>query len=264
MAETRRLAATVEGHGPRLVLVHGFTQTSASWGAIADDLALDHEVVRVDAPGHGDSEAVRVDLWRGADLVAEVGGAATYLGYSMGGRLLLHLALSHPGLVQRLVLLGAHAGLDSADEREARRESDEELARLLERSGLDAFLERWLGQGLFAGLDAGRAGLDARRHNTVAGLASSLRLAGTGRQEPLWSRLHRLRMPVLVVTGERDDKFRAVGLRMIEAIGPNATLAVVHGAGHAAHLEEPAAFLHLVRTWLQATGPATDGSAAER
>ena len=242
-----RLASTTSGRGPRLVLVHGFTQTGRSWDALAASLAGDHEVVAVDAPGHGGSADARADLVAGAGLLAAAGGRATYVGYSMGGRLCLHLAVARPDLVERLVLVSATAGIDGAEDRAARRASDEELAATLERDGLDAFLDRWLAQPLFATL--ADAGLDDRRRNTVAGLASSLRLAGTGTQEPLWDRLPSLPMPVLLVAGARDAKFVAAAERMA-ALVPDATLAIVDGAGHTVHLERPAAFEDVLRRWL--------------
>ncbi len=232
------------------MLLHGFTQTGASWAAVANDLAADHEVMGVDAAGHGSSADVRADLVDGARLLAAVGGRATYVGYSMGGRLALHLALARPELVERLVLLGATGGIDDDGERAARRAADEALAASIEADGVDAFLDRWLAQPLFAGLPHDPADRADRRTNSAAGLASSLRLAGTGTQAPLWDRVHELAMPVLVLAGERDAKFAALGRRLADAIGPNATLALVPGAGHAAHLERPAAFLSTLRPWL--------------
>jgi 2-succinyl-6-hydroxy-2,4-cyclohexadiene-1-carboxylate synthase len=249
-----RLHTVVEGAGPRLVLVHGFTQTEACWGPVAADLASDHEVVRVDAPGHGRSAEVRADLRAGAGLVADAGGSATYVGYSMGGRLLLHLALLRPDEVRGLVLVGATAGIDSPSERAARRRADEALATEVERDGVEAFVDRWLAQPLFAGLPAAAAYRSERIANTAAGLASSLRLAGTGNQEPLWHRLHRIAAPVLVVAGEHDARFTALGHRLVAAVGRRAELAIVPGAGHAAHLEQPQPFLRAVRAWLVGHG----------
>ncbi len=186
------LHATVTGSGPRVVLVHGFTQTSASWADIAAELAADHEVVAVDLPGHGGSGPA-LDLWATADELVATGGPATYVGYSLGGRVALHAALAHPEAVQRLVLLGATAGIDDAAERAARRAADETLAASIEQHGVDAFLQQWLALPLFAGLPKEAAGLDERRANTVEGLAASLRLAGTGTMDPpLWSRLGEL------------------------------------------------------------------------
>jgi 2-succinyl-6-hydroxy-2,4-cyclohexadiene-1-carboxylate synthase len=229
----------------RVVLVHGFTQTGASWAAIADGLA-DHEVVAPDQPGHGARAAAPADLVASADLLAPL-GPAMFVGYSMGARVALHLALRHPAAVHGLVLLGGTAGIEDADERAARRASDEALADRIEAIGTSAFLDEWLAQPLFAGLpDDGRGA----RTSDAAGLAASLRLAGTGTQEPLWDRLGELQMPVLVVAGERDPKFRALGQRLVAGMGPNAELALVPDAGHAAHLERPDAFLAVLRAWL--------------
>jgi 2-succinyl-6-hydroxy-2,4-cyclohexadiene-1-carboxylate synthase len=243
------------GAGPRLVLAHGFTQTGRSWGPVADDLATDHEVLLPDAPGHGGSGDLRADLVEAADLLDAQVGPATYLGYSMGARWCLHLALAHPDRVQGLVLLGGTAGLADPAERAARVAADAALAAALDRDGVDAFLERWVAQSLFAGVPPEAVGMEDRRRNTATGLRSSLERAGTGAQEPLWDRLAELAaVPVLVLAGEHDDKFSALGRTMAEAIGPSASFHQVPGAGHAAHLEQPAALLALVRPWLAERG----------
>jgi 2-succinyl-6-hydroxy-2,4-cyclohexadiene-1-carboxylate synthase len=240
----------VDGRGPRVVLVHGFTQNRNCWGRIATDLALDHEVMRLDAPGHGKSSAVHADLPTGARLMADVGGRATYIGYSMGARFVLHVALEHPGLVAGLVLVGGTAGIEDASARAERRRADAATADRLERDGLDTFLDAWLSQPLFAGLPESAQFRDQRATNTVDGLATSLRQAGTGSQEPLWSRLPALGMPTLVIAGGNDAKFSAEAARMTATIGSNATMALVPGAGHTAHLERPDAFLATLRGWL--------------
>jgi 2-succinyl-6-hydroxy-2,4-cyclohexadiene-1-carboxylate synthase len=245
------LHAEVDGRGPRVVLVHGFAQNRNCWGPVAADLATDHEVVRIDAPGHGRSSTFPAGLRTGARLIADQGGRATYLGYSMGGRFVLHLALANPELVERLVVIGATGGIDDPDERAARRRNDQALADRLEREGVAPFVEAWLAQPLFAGLSEEMQFRAERAENTVDGLAESLRQAGTGSQDPLWSRLSRLRMPVLVVAGADDAKFSAEGARLVESIGDNASLALVPNAGHAAHLEQPSAFLAVLRAFLR-------------
>ena len=250
----------VHGRGPRLVLVHGFTQTSRSWGPVLAALAARHQVVAVDAPGHGRSASYRAGMWEAARLLGEAGGTGAWLGYSMGGRLCLHLALAAPYLVRRLVLVSTTAGIDDPEERAARRRDDEARAAAVERDGVDAFLEQWLAQPLFAGLPPEAAGVEERRANTAAGLAASLRLNGTGAQEPLWDRLPALAMPVLVVAGERDGRFVELGRRLVAGIGARAELAMVEGAGHAAHLERPEAFLRAVEPFLGAGGGGHDSA----
>jgi 2-succinyl-6-hydroxy-2,4-cyclohexadiene-1-carboxylate synthase len=248
------LHAEREGTGPTIVLVHGFTQTRRCWGPVAQDLATDHEVVRVDAPGHGRSSEVMAGLRTGGRLIADEGGDATYLGYSMGARFCLHLALGNPELVRGLVLVGGTAGIEDDDERAARRAQDLGMAALLRERGVLDFMDDWLAQPLFAGLPEEQAFRVERMENTVEGLTSSLEQAGTGSQDPTWDRLGRLDMPVLVVAGARDAKFAALAERMAGCIGANATLALVPDAGHAAHLEQPDAFLAVLRPWLATHG----------
>lgn len=250
----------VAGHDPattRIVFAHGFTQTARSWAPVRalveDALARTDgavETAAVDLPGHGTAGDVRTDLWGAADHLVAHGGRATYVGYSMGGRVALHAALAHPDLVERLVLIGATAGIDTAGERARRRTADEELARRLERIGVERFVDEWLQNPLFAGLDEAHAGRADRCTNTAAGLAASLRLAGTGTQTPLWDRLGELSMPVLVLAGEHDHKFRALGTRLAAAI-PDASLEVVAGAGHSVHLEQPERTTRAIARWLR-------------
>jgi 2-succinyl-6-hydroxy-2,4-cyclohexadiene-1-carboxylate synthase len=249
------LHATRRGHGPRIVLVHGFTQTSASWARIAGELEGDFEVVTPDLPGHGRSPLPDPGsgLAATARALGEAGGKAGYVGYSLGGRCCLHLALESPGLVERLVIVGAHPGIVDETERRQRRAEDERRAAELERGGdavVAEFVEAWLSGPLFAHLTADQADRTSRLSNTAAGLAASLRTVGTGTQAPVWERLGGLEMPVLVVAGARDDKFRALAERTADAIGRNARLALVAGAGHAVFLERPGAFVEIVREFL--------------
>jgi 2-succinyl-6-hydroxy-2,4-cyclohexadiene-1-carboxylate synthase len=238
------------GSGPPVVLVHGFTQTGRSWGELATALGAHHEVLLPDAPGHGGSAEVRADLPTGADLLVEACGTAAYVGYSMGARLCLHAALAHPEAVQALVVIGGTGGLDDPADRAARVAQDRATSARIAEEGLEAFLEGWMAQPMFEGVPRDRAGVEDRRRNTIAGLRSSLELAGTGAQEPLWDRLGSLSMPVLVVAGAADAKFTALGHRLVDSIGANATFAAIAGAGHAAHLEQPDAFLALLGPWL--------------
>jgi 2-succinyl-6-hydroxy-2,4-cyclohexadiene-1-carboxylate synthase len=247
------------GNGPRLVMAHGFTQTGRVWGSLDTALAADHRLALVDMPGHGGSSAVRASLVEGAELLAAVGGRSTYLGYSMGARFCLHLALARPDLVEGLVLISGTAGIEDDDERGARRRADDGLADQLDPPAgagpavpVATFVRRWLDGPLFAGISPEADGFDQRVANTGPGLASSLRLAGTGTQEPQWGALATLDMPVLIISGGADEKFTALGRRMAGAIGANAAHVVVDGAGHAPHLQWPDEVAGLIRSHLAA------------
>jgi 2-succinyl-6-hydroxy-2,4-cyclohexadiene-1-carboxylate synthase len=228
----------------RLVLLHGFTQTRQSWRRTVAALGGSYRALTPDLPGHGLAAERRPASFAAcaAYVRALADGPCVLAGYSMGGRVALHAALAVPGLVERLVLVGAGPGIADAAEREARRQADAALADRIEEIGVEAFAEDWGAQPLFAGQDervAAAAHAD-RLRNTAAGLAAALRGLGTGVMPPLWDRLPELAMPVTLVAGERDEKFRAIAERMAVAI-PRCRVEIVAGAGHAAQLERPEA-----------------------
>jgi 2-succinyl-6-hydroxy-2,4-cyclohexadiene-1-carboxylate synthase len=235
------------------VLVHGFTQSSESWAEISADLEQHHQVVVPDLPGHGTSPPAAGDLSTAADQVAESCGKGTYVGYSLGGRVCLHLALRRPILVERLVLVGATAGLEDVDERSARATADEAIVQRITEGGdqaLPAFIDEWLAGPLFEDLTDRQANRAARLVNTADGLAGALSHFGLGTQLPLWEQARAIRMPVLIVAGENDSKFVALGERLAAAIGTNALFLLVPGAGHAVPFEQPEAFASLVRSFV--------------
>lgn len=213
----------------RYLLVPGFSQTADAWSAVIESLPRPARTVPVTIPsGIGFVDAAR-------DLAREHVGV--WAGYSLGGRLALRVALDHPGRVAALVLISANPGVADADEREERKRRDEQLADWIERNGCDAFLDRWLAQPMFAGLDP----ISARRHRLTseAQLADQLRRLGQGAQQPLWERLAELRMPVKVVAGEHDHEYVGIARETAAAIGPSSELVIVPGAGHALVLERP-------------------------
>jgi 2-succinyl-6-hydroxy-2,4-cyclohexadiene-1-carboxylate synthase len=223
-----------------LIFVPGFTQTARSWAPVLDRLAPRTDLVALDVPS-------TLGFAETAAALGGAGGPGDYVGYSMGGRLCLRLALDRPDLVRRLVLLSATPGIDAPAERAARLDADERLASSIEHEGADAFLRRWVAQPMFASLPAAAAGLaERRRGHTVGTLTHALRRLGQGAQEPLWGRLAELEIPVTIMAGELDHKYVAIGRRMAHAIGPSARLAVIDGAGHAAHLERPDEFVHVL------------------
>jgi 2-succinyl-6-hydroxy-2,4-cyclohexadiene-1-carboxylate synthase len=232
----------ISGVTRALLLLHGFTHTGASWEPVIAALGERYRALAPDIRGHGgDSNTEPVTL---EAVIGDLGQLAppryVLAGYSMGGRIALHLALAHPGRVERLVLIGASPGIADERERDQRRRDDERLAAEIERLGIDEFARRWASTPLLAGLSdevAARAHAD-RLRSTPAGLALALRGLGNGALPPLWDRLAELPMPVKLVVGERDDTFREVAERMRAAM-PNAEVIVVPGAGHAVHLEAP-------------------------
>jgi 2-succinyl-6-hydroxy-2,4-cyclohexadiene-1-carboxylate synthase len=252
------LHVEVRGSGPPLALLHGFTQTSRLWGAFGDLMAEDRLLIGIDLPGHAGSDEVRADLPATAALVSEaVRGTVgddpcDLLGYSLGARVALHVAIDGDLALGRVVLIGGTAGIEDAAARRARREADEATAAALEASGdVDAFLRRWVRGPMFARLGAA-AQWDERRRNSAVGLASSLRLAGTGAQEPRWDDLGAVKAPVLALAGTDDDRFSAHALRLARQL-PDGVATLIPGGGHAVHLAQPATTARLIGHWLALT-----------
>ena len=148
--------------------------------------------------------------------------------------------------------MGATAGIEDADERAKRRGADEELAAWIEEAPIEAVVDRWESQPVFADqppelVAAQRPG--RLRHDPRA-LAATLRSAGQGAMEPVWERLGALDLPLLAIAGERDERYADFGPADRRARSERACAAVVPGAGHAAQLEQPAAVAALVLDFL--------------
>ena len=268
------LHVEVAGSGPPLVLLHGFSGSGGTWATLVDKWSAEYTTVAVDLAGHGRSDAPaegeRYRMSRAvADLVALLRTfgyeRAAWLGYSLGGRTALQLAVRHPEAVAALVIEGASAGLADAAERAARVRSDEALAARIERDGVEAFVDGWERLPLFATqavLPAEvRAAVRATRlANSAWGLANSLRGMGAGAQEPLHDCLAEVRAPTLLLAGALDLKYAAIASEMAQKL-PNATMHLIDGAGHAAHLERREQFSRPVLDFLRRTYPEVEATA---
>jgi 2-succinyl-6-hydroxy-2,4-cyclohexadiene-1-carboxylate synthase len=247
------------GAGAPLMLLHGFTASAPSWDDHRAALSPRFRMIMPDLLGHGGSDAPsdpeRYRMERCvADLIAILDALEVerthLLGYSMGGRVALAMAIEYPRRIASLIMESASPGLAEASARRARVASDNALAGLIEREGMEAFVARWERMPLFASQErmseTARMRLRAQRlANNPTGLANSLRGLGTGVQEPLWKRLGELEVPSLIMAGELDGKFVGIAREMAAAIR-GCRLALVAGAGHTIHLEQPGAFRQLV------------------
>jgi len=255
------------GKGPAVMLLHGFTGSGLSMSEVSLALARDFEVMTPDLPGHGRSIAADDGrfyafddcLDRLAATLEEAGHArAHWLGYSMGARLALAFALRFPERVASLLLIGGRAGIESASERAGRRRADAALADRIETDGIEAFVDEWLAQPLFASQQRlGREFVAAQRRqrldNDARSLAASLRGLGPAAQPPLFDGLSRINVPVLLVAGALDRTFVAHA-RDLERRIPEAGVREIADAGHAVHLEQPAAFIDVAREFLGRAG----------
>src|SRR5712691_4887305 len=262
-----RLSYFVTGEGTPVTLLHGFTQNGRSWLETISKMPAGYMWIVPDLRGHGETrtrpgapcsmDACTEDLEM---LWDHLGVETTHLaGYSMGGRLALHVAATRPERIASLLTIAAHAGLDD-DAREGRRRGDEALAERIETDGLEAFVDHWSSLPLFAGLERRGPGFIAqaraeRMTNHVAGLACSLRGMGAGVMEPLWQKLAHATFPCTFVAGQLDHGYVSSARRLAATV-PDGHAEVVLRAGHAVHQERPDAFARVLANHLAAAAAA--------
>jgi 2-succinyl-6-hydroxy-2,4-cyclohexadiene-1-carboxylate synthase len=237
------------GRGSPLLLLHGFTGSREAWDHLRPLVEEDFAVVAPDLPGHGESpceadttfESTLEALVR---LLDQLGlERVDVAGYSLGARVGLGLALTHPDRIRRLVLESGSPGLRRRRDRGQRRRTDAELAASIELDGLEVFVRRWEELPLFDGIrqlpDPVRERLRQRRlAHRPEGLAGSLRALSLGAQPNYWQRLWTVRAPTLLLSGARDDKFTAIARSMAAEL-PLVWGHVFPGAGHAPSQEVP-------------------------
>lgn len=269
-----RLSYFVGGAGTPVTLLHGFTQSGRSWLELISKMPEGSQWIVPDLRGHGETQtpvgapcsmdACARDLEM---LWDNLGVASTHLvGYSMGGRLALHVAARRPERIRSLLTIGAHAGLEP-EAREGRRLGDEALASRIENDGLEAFVNYWSRLPLFAGLERRGPAFVARMRaermsNHGAGLACSLRGMGAGVMEPLWDDLAHLTFPCTFVAGQLDHGYVSAARRLAAAVH-DGQVEVVPRAGHTVHLERPETFARVLAGHLarQSSSPSANSKA---
>jgi 2-succinyl-6-hydroxy-2,4-cyclohexadiene-1-carboxylate synthase len=233
-----------------LVLLHGFSGTHRAWDRVSAHLDEGrYRPLALDLPGHGDSAQPGGPITFEGSVEAVLAASPerfALCGYSLGGRVAQHVALAAPERVSRLVLVSTTSGIEDAQERAERRASDGRLADELEQLPFEDFIERWRTQSLFADdpPEVDELARQDQRRNDPHALAQAMRGLGTGEMASLWDRLGELSMPVTIVVGERDTKFRTLGARMMARI-PLAEMVVIPG-GHGLPIENPSGLAHLI------------------
>ncbi|KRK35402.1 2-succinyl-6-hydroxy-2,4-cyclohexadiene-1-carboxylate synthase [Loigolactobacillus bifermentans] len=233
------------------VFFHGFMGSQREFAHLA--MTLPGQTTCVTLVGHGDHPATdpaAYNMWTQTETWArwlrEQPAPVTLVGYSMGGRLALGLALRYPEFVQHLVLESSSPGLASVAAQAQRQAHDQALAQQLLANGLPAFAQAWARLPLFASqqrlpLTQQHRIQQQRQQHKPVGLVNSLRYFGTGQQPNLWPALPYLTVPTTLIVGALDPKFQQISQQMA-ALLPQAKRFVVPAAGHNVHLEQPAAY----------------------
>lgn len=263
MNEELSLAWQMSGHKgrPVILFLHGFLGNGQEWEEIVSYLAEDYRCLTVDLPGHGKSAGLnRHPDWgmenTAAALIALLNELAIkkcfVIGYSMGGRLALYLAFHYPRYFTKVILESASPGLITEEERRERIARDEQLAQRLETGDFREFLLEWYRQPLFQTLlqHPQFEGIFRNRlQNDPRALAKSLREMSTGRQPSLWEELSSNKIPLLLIVGGKDAKFRSIAAEMAD-ICPAARVKPIESCGHNVHFENPIEFAKGIKSFL--------------
>ncbi|MEM7175151.1 MAG: 2-succinyl-6-hydroxy-2,4-cyclohexadiene-1-carboxylate synthase [Chlamydiota bacterium] len=226
------------------VFLHGFLGSPTDWGPLRSFLPP-HQSIALMLPGHGDCPlpAKRPLLPVVIDAIIEAIEAKltcsekyTLVGYSLGGRLALHLALRYSKQIDKLILIAANPGLDTKKEQRLAR--DQAWADLLSRKGIDHFITTWYQQPLFRhfSLTPERAAL--RKKHASASLQRMLRDLSPAVIPSLWPMVKKISIPTLFLFGKEDQKYANIANRLNSLKSSIKTVAI-QGAGHVVHLEKP-------------------------
>ncbi|WP_108672233.1 2-succinyl-6-hydroxy-2,4-cyclohexadiene-1-carboxylate synthase [Peribacillus acanthi] len=253
----------VNGSGPSVLMLHGFTGDLHTWDHLVQVLSKDYQTITIDNIGHGlTSSPNHPSRYEMEEVCGDIVNILNHLsiekvhivGYSMGGRLALSFVNFYPDYVSSLILESSSPGLRTKEERLNRRIADEGLATRLEESGLEAFINFWENIPMFQTMQSlpQETKKEIRRqrlNNSSIGLSNSLRGMGTGAQPSWWDYLSHLTIPVLLLTGELDEKFVRIAESMCSHI-KNVEWFNFLGAGHAIHVEQPEKFGKIVSEFL--------------
>jgi len=236
------------GHGPAVLLGHGYSATGRMWDGQRAALGDRYRIVSWDMRGHGQTDSPADPAQYSAALtVADMRALLQHCGIeravvgglSLGGYVSLAFYLAHPEAVRALVICDSGPGYRNAEAREAWNTRAYDRAAELETKGLAALAGR------------SREMREAMGHHRSAqGLAHAARgmLAQEGSQ--VIDALATIRVPTLIVVGDQDQPFLAPSEYMAKKI-PGARLAVIPGAGHSSNLDQAEAFNRVLREFLE-------------
>ncbi len=241
-----------------LVLIHGFTGSPSSFDLVLDELDEARHVLCPVLSGHGEApEAVRVSTFReevdrvATQIASWADEPAYVVGYSLGARVALGMLVHHPGLFCGGALIALNPGLEDPEERAARAAADDRWRAVLDRGNLEAFIDAWGTQPLFATQQRLPTEVVDRQHqerlrHRAPGLSHSLQVLGLAMMPDYRTALDRIKQPIDLVVGADDAKFLAIARDVADRF-PTARLRTIAGAGHNLLLESPDEVARIIR-----------------
>ena len=236
-----------------VLALHGFTGCGDDFLGFSDKCTLISDWYCPNLPGHRDGIKSSTNIIK-CDPASTLLFLQNYiknispspkllLGYSMGARAALHLALDSPNDWRALILISPSAGIKEEHDRKIRREEDHKLANRIEIEGTSGFIKHWKEIPLIKSQKNIRADWlkcmnEGRKQHSSLGLATSLREFGQGNCPYLLDKLNTLKMPVLILTGMNDTKYCKIASQICERL-THAEHVNINNSGHMPHLERP-------------------------
>ena len=194
-------------------------------------------------------------------LAQSIDGRSIVVGYSLGARLSLGLALEFPKKVAGLMFISGNPGLQSASQRDQRWQADQRLAKQLQTQSLEIFLENWYRQSVFASIPPEILEAEVQRKMLRADPAwpAILRGASVAKQPNYWPRLNELSMPTLVIAGENDEKYRDFAVQIgNKCANPNLKTEIVADCGHMVHRQATEVLVRLIGEFISSNASDAD------
>lgn len=232
------------GTGPAVLLSHGYSATTRMWTGQVEALKDRYRVITWDMRGHGQSDSPDdPKAYSEAATVDDIAGILNHLGIdkavigglSLGGYMSLAFNLAHPSMVRALMLFDTGPGYKNPVGREGWNVTAMKRAETFEAKGLDAL--------------GGSAEVRVSQHRSAQGLAHAARGMLAQFDSRIIQSLEHIAVPTLVLVGEKDQPFLGATDYMANKI-PGCTKVMIPEAGHAANLDQPAAFNAAVEAFL--------------
>lgn len=249
-----------------ILFIHGFTGSSKDWGNILPQIDKSFSCIAIDLIGHGQaSSPEKMSYYKIESIIQQIKKVidefkidnVILTGYSMGGRVAMSFANAYPGIIRGLILESTTAGIEDGNERTERLENDKVLSQKILDEGIEKFVEFWMNIPIFSSQKRlSKNELEEIRRNKLSnnpiGLSNSLLGFSTGKMLPLWNKLHKFNLPVLLLAGELDSKYSIINQKMHNLL-TNSEFHTAKNTGHNIHLEKPSEFIILVNSFLQSS-----------
>lgn len=246
-----------------LLLLHGFIGSSEDWIFLINELDERIYPIAIDLPGHGKTEISKNTKDYNIDFMVDIIDSiieefhfsqVVLLGYSMGGRVAESFTIQNMSKVKAIILESTTPGIKDEIERKARYRSDLDLAEFIIIEGVEKFINYWMELPLFESLKKREVEeyqkiISRKLKNNPIGLSNSLIGFSTGKMENMWNSLFELHLPILLITGQLDNKYSEIARDMKMQL-PNSKHFIIENSGHNTHLEKPKEFIKLVNNFI--------------